>query len=60
MEESTFAEKYLNATGAITETQLTIFLVDAADVASKAKLREDAPDIAEALHNEGLDSWDDL
>ena len=60
MEESTFTEKYLNATGAITETQLTIFLVDAASVATKAKLHEDAGEIAAALHKEGLDSWDDL
>ena len=60
MDQSTFIAKYLNSTGALEPDALTIFLVDAADVASKAKLREDASDIAEALHNEGLDSWDDL
>lgn len=60
MDQSTFITKYLNSTGALDPDALTIFLVDAANVASKAKLREDASDIAEALHNEGLDSWDDL
>ena len=60
MDESTFAEKYINSTGELPRQDLQDFLVDAARLAGKAKLLADAADIAAALHDEGLDSWDDL
>ena len=60
MDESTFFDKYHNASGHLSLENLAALLKDVARVATKEQLYADAEDIARAFRAEGLGSWADL